>query len=197
MWSSEKYVNGSLVGALMTVVLLAGCAGGSRPGLAPTPSASPAASEAPQAAPDVAVGEFVTAEQAETLGEGLAAYELADGTSVVVGAGEPLPAQVADDLTAELAATVSGHSDGRILADVSALVTSASKSTGKNVLMVYLNPLSSLGDEEPHPMWATHGQPQDTRIQSTNDYDSQIANVEAFIASRPDPSAWVYIVQPR
>lgn len=145
----------------------------------------------------MSVGEPVTAEQAETLGEGLAAYELADGTAVVVGADQPLPAQVADELSADLAATVSGHVDSRVVQDVRAMVASASKSTGKSVLMVYLNPLSSLGDEEPHPMWATAGQPNGTRIQSTNDYDAQIANVEAFIASQPDPSAWTYIVQKR
>lgn len=197
MRSSAKCVKGSLVGALVTAALLAGCATGTGPQEAPSSPAPTATSEAPQAVPDVSVGEPVTAEQAETLGEGLAAYELADGTAVVVGADQPLPAQVADELSADLAATVSGHVDSRVVQDVRAMVASASKSTGKSVLMVYLNPLSSLGDEEPHPMWATAGQPNGTRIQSTNDYDTQIANVEAFIASQPDPSAWTYIVQKR
>ncbi|WP_315095734.1 hypothetical protein [uncultured Cellulomonas sp.] len=171
-------MNGPLVGALM-VGLLAGCTGGS-----PTPPAP--------------IGDVVTQEEAEALGDGLAAYEMQDGTKVVVGEDHPLPAPVEEDLADAMDDVLEGEDDGTTAAEnVSDLAEEASAATGKKVLLVYLNPLLSIGDEEAHPVWVTHGQPEGTTIQGTDDYDAQIANVEEFIAAQPDPSEWAYVVQPR
>ncbi|MDM8084106.1 hypothetical protein QUV83_04930 [Cellulomonas cellasea] len=196
MKSSTKHFAGPVLGSLLTVGLIAGC---STPGNGPaaTPlAASPSAAVTTAPEPvTVTAGDTVTEEQAEQLAEGQVAYPLASGEHVVVEATAPLPDAVRADMTAAVTAGVSPLTDGfAAYAFASSYAKSASASAGKNVLVVFLNPLGSFGDEEPHPIWITKGTVPPA-IQGTLGLEEQIANVEAFIAAQSDPALWDYVVQ--
>ncbi len=191
-----KCLAGPALGTLLTVGLIAGCSTPSNGPAATPPTASPTAAVTTAPEPvTVTAGDTVTEEQAEELAEGQVAYPLASGERVVVEATAPLPDAVRADMVAAVTAGVSPLTSGfDAYAFAMSYTKSASAAAGKNVLVVFLSPLASFGDEEPHPIWITKGT-MNPPIQATLGLEEQIANVEAFIAAQPDPSLWDYVVQ--
>lgn len=196
MRSSTQHRAGPVLGALLTVGLIAGCSTPDDGSAAAPPATAPTAAVTTAPEPvSATAGDTVTEEQAEGLPEGQVAYPLASGEHVVVEATAPLPDAVRADMTAAVTAGVGPLTDGfSAYAFALSYVKSASTSAGKNVLIVFHNPLGSFGDEEPYPIWITKGT-MPAAIQGTLGLEEQIANVEAFIAAQPDPSLWDYVVQ--
>jgi len=155
-----------------------------------TPAETPAV-EAPVA---VAAGDVVTEEQAETLPEGQRAFELADGSLIVVQADQPLPAPVRDEIAQQAGAGYVAGDAMQTQRNQKSLAKSMSQETGKEIIVISQF-YASFGDEEPREIWSTERSNPAGQIKASETLEGIIANVEAFIAERPNPTEWDYVVK--
>lgn len=168
-----------------------------QPSSAPTQEPAPTPSAAP-----VAVGDVLPAEP-EQLPEGIAAFEMPDGSYVAVAADEPLPAQVHSDLVAKGLAVVDVtdvNDNDQLVARSDAAAAYAleqEQATGKKLVMVErLYGYSFASSEVPVWSWYVWSF-RDTHNDLVQDYaerDQAVAVAQDWVAARPDPQAWEIVV---
>lgn len=180
--------------SLLAALALTGCtSSASEPS---TPASTSAAAAVPV---EQAVGAVVTPDT--PLSDTQTAYPLADGTTVVVDALQPLPATVQADIGARSAATaassgdamnIAGRSDN--LAARSATKAEIQKGTGKRIVVAWDTLGLPFADTtSPIHFWAVDGLPGYPLIVSRDDVQAQF---DAFVATQDEPAEWVLVFAP-
>jgi len=196
--SSSKTAAGALLGALLTVTLTAcgtpAVTGPDREPGTEAPSASATATPDPVETPESeetpdpvpTPGQVIDASAKRTVPDGLIAFPLEGREYLVLDPAAPLPQQVVDTLSAR-AATIGPDASvgqaGRMSAE-----------TGKKVVLM-ITFVGALPDDESgnyYPVWECYT--ADGHLPPpVRSFAEALANAEAFVASQPDPAAWVIV----
>lgn len=182
------------------VTLLTGCAA-TNSSSALLPTSKPAATATETAAPTVLkTGDLVAEADVQTIlkaGNGQRAYQMADGTFIVVTKTEPLPVQVQADANAKAASVAAAYPDasaslnalGTAIFDVAGKIEA---STGKRVITVWK--LYGYADfsESKSTYWSVIGLDNNVAMIYSSHEEAQ-AVAEAGIAARSNPAEYALV----
>lgn len=192
--------------AVLAALLLSGCT----PTIAPDPIATPSNEPVIIDVPDGALpGDVLTEEQAREVntdsGDGLIGYKLSDGSYVLIGEGEALPANVVADVEvrAEVAVpAVSGDalqdgSNRTAIDGADRFANQLEREVGKNVLMVF-QIVGFEPNEDPSAAslrWKIRNNVNQTYPTINGEtLDEAVARAEGIVAGFENPAEWVVIV---
>lgn len=192
-----------ITGIALTATLVTGCTTAPRQDTAApqdestaTPTPEPTTAETPSAPAGPAIGTILTVRpEPDELGA-LGWFQLDDGTFMVIDPTQPLPQVAVDQVIASIPADLplSVDNNGRNIDAQHAGIDAAGRlqrGTGKRGIVMY----SIVGADTPDgPL--ERGYMLTGELQAHGHYDSKdaaLADVQAFIASQPDPELWVFV----
>ncbi|QTE30865.1 hypothetical protein [Pengzhenrongella sicca] len=172
---------------LLTMGMLGGC---SAPDRAPSssPSNAPLATAVSPSFPALAVGDVLTAEQATGIAPGEVAFEMNDGTHVLVRTDTALPESVKVDIAAPVAAEFTGNDVPVRIVEELQNAQSRVDATGRHAIIVFR--VMSMRA----PVW----QASRPALKAAGDHEragysseaGATAAATAYIAAQDNPSIW-------